>query len=111
MSRQMRLTFAWITILAVAAAGCASGSAETTPSPAGERSRSQEEKGPKAYSDVVTSEAISDEGLFSFHKVDDDYFFEIPDSLLGRDMLLISRLAGVPPGLGGFVSAGVATGR
>lgn len=111
MSRQMRLTFAWITILAVAAAGCASGSAETTPSPAGERSRSQEEKGPKAYSDVVTSEAISDEGLFSVHKVDDDYFFEIPDSLLGRDMLLISRIAGVPPGLGGFVSAGVATGR
>ena len=111
MSRQMRLTFAWITILSVAAAGCASGSAETTPSPAGERSRSQEEKGPKAYSDVVTSEAISDEGLFSVHKVDDDYFFEIPDSLLGRDMLLISRIAGVPPGLGGFVSAGVATGR
>ena len=106
----MRLTLAWVTVLAVAVAGCASGSAKATPSPS-PAAGSQEEKGPKAYSDVVTSEAISDEGLFSVHKVDDDYFFEIPDSLLGRDMLLISRIAGVPPGLGSFVSAGVATGR
>ena len=118
MSRQMRLTCAWITVLAAAVGGCASGSAEATPSPSpvagrqqGERGRPQDEKGPKAYSDVVTSEAISDDGLFSVHKVDDDYFFEIPDSLLGRDMLIISRIAGVPPGLGGFVPAGVATGR
>ncbi len=120
MSRQIRLTFSWITVMAAAVTGCASGSAEATPSPSptpaagsqqGPPGRAQQEEGPKAYADVITAEAISDEGLFTVHKVDDDYFFEIPDSLLGRDMLLISRIAGVPPGLGGFVPAGVARGR
>ncbi len=118
MRAHRRSTFAWITVLAVGVAGCASGSAEATPSPSpaadrqqGGRDRSQQDEGPKAYSDVITSDAISDEGLFDVHKIDDDYYFEIPDSLLGWDMLLISRIAGVPPGLGGFVPAGVARGR
>jgi len=63
------------------------------------------------YEDVIGDDAITDEGLFAVHQVDSDYFFEIPDSLLGRDMLLISRLSGVQPGMGGFAPAGVAINR
>jgi hypothetical protein len=40
------------------------------------------------------------------HKVDDRYFFEVPDSLLGRDFLMVTRVSGVPAGSGGFQSAG-----
>src|SRR5699024_9911354 len=40
------------------------------------------------------------------HHVGGKYYFEIPDSLLGRDMLLISRLAKVPEALGGYLNAG-----
>ena len=31
------------------------------------------------YSKVITKEAVTDKGLFDVHKIDDTYFFEIPD--------------------------------
>ena len=63
--------------------------------------------GIKNYSDVITKDAISDIGLFTVHKVADKYYFEIPDSLLRRDFLWITRFAAIPSGLGGgFVNAG-----
>ena len=46
----------------------------------------------KSYSDIITDKAISDEGLFHVHKVDGKYFYEINDSLLGRDMLMVTRI-------------------
>ena len=45
------------------------------------------------YSKVVTKDAKTDEGLFKVHKIDDKYLYEIPDSLLGREMLVVSRIA------------------
>ncbi|MDH5642682.1 MAG: zinc-dependent metalloprotease, partial [Gemmatimonadota bacterium] len=68
-------------------------------------------QGPKPYTEVISEDADTDQGLFTVHKVDDKFLFEIPDSLLGLDMLLISRIAGVPPGLGGYIPAGSAAGR
>lgn len=79
--------------------------AQEPPSPANE-----EEEEIEGYAKVVEG-ARSDEGLFTIHAKDGDYLFEIPDSLLGRDMLLISRVAGKMDGLGGFAPAGVATNR
>ena len=46
----------------------------------------------KTYSDVINDKAVSDEGLFDVHKVDEKYFYEINDSLLGRDMLMVTRI-------------------
>ena len=40
------------------------------------------------------------------HRVDDRYFFEVPDSLMRRDFLMVTRVSGVPAGSGGFQSAG-----
>src|SRR5205085_10136262 len=58
------------------------------------------------YTDVITKDAISDKGLFTVHKVADKYYFEIPDSLLRRDLLWITRYAAIPSGFGGgFVNA------
>ncbi len=48
---------------------------------------------PKAYSAVITDKAITQRGMFTTHKIDDKYFFEIPDSLLGRDILVITRIS------------------
>ena len=45
------------------------------------------------YDKVVTNDAITDEGLFKVHIVDDKYLFEIPDSLLDREMLMVTRIA------------------
>ncbi|MFT4604802.1 MAG: hypothetical protein ACI9W4_001539 [Rhodothermales bacterium] len=43
------------------------------------------------YSSVVPALAESDDGLFHVHQVDGNILFEIPDSILGRDMLIMSR--------------------
>lgn len=62
--------------------------------------------GIKPFKDVIKSDATTDEGLFTIYQQEDKIFFEIDESLLGRDMLLVSRVAGVPPGFSGFNSAG-----
>ncbi len=54
--------------------------------------------GPKPYSEIITSKAKTDKGLFTTHKVDDKFYFEIPDSLLGREILVVSRIAKAPAG-------------
>ena len=66
----------------------------------------EEQEGPKPYADVITEGAESDEGLFTVHRVDDTYYFEIPDSLYDVDMLLITRIGRVPAGFGGFIVSG-----
>jgi len=52
--------------------------------------------GPKAFKDVITSKAHSQKGLFSVHKVDDRWYFEIGDTLLGRDILVVNRISQAP---------------
>ncbi len=54
--------------------------------------------GPKPYSEIITSKAKTDKGLFTTHKVEDKYFFEIPDSLLGREILVVNRISKAPSG-------------
>lgn len=54
---------------------------------------SESENGLKPYSEVITDEAESDTGLFDVHKIEEEYFYEIPDSLLSRQMLLVSRIS------------------
>ena len=92
---------------------CSSGSFPADPpGPAdmNEARPASESDSAKSYEDLV-AEAESDEGLFTVHQSGDDYHFEIPDSLLDRDMLLISRVAGVQAGMGGFLPAGAAVNR
>jgi len=59
-----------------------------------------------AYDEVVTDKAESDSGLFVVHKVDGNYYFELPDTLLEREILLVSRISGVTPNLS-FGGAGM----
>ncbi|WP_298782504.1 zinc-dependent metalloprotease [uncultured Polaribacter sp.] len=52
------------------------------------------------YSKVVTKDHKTDDGLFKVHKKDDTYLFEIPDSLLNREMLMVTRIAKTATGIG-----------
>ena len=66
--------------------------------------------GIKPYKQVITSEAKSDDGLFTVHQVDKDYFYELPFDLLEKDLLWVTRIAQIPSGLGGgYVNAGSKT--
>ncbi len=48
---------------------------------------------PKPYKTVITDKAVTRRGLFKTHKVDDKYYFEIGDSLLNREILVVSRIS------------------
>ena len=65
----------------------------------------------KAYDEVITDKAISDDGLFGVHRVDEDWYFEVPDSLLEKEMLLISRIAQTPANLSPFINGGSKVGE
>ena len=52
--------------------------------------------GPKSYRDVITDKATTKKGLFIVHKVDDKYYFEIADSLFGREIMAVTRFVKVP---------------
>ena len=52
------------------------------------------------YTDVITEDAITTEGLFKTHMIKDELFYEIPLDMLGREMLLLTRIARTPTGVG-----------
>ncbi|MGB5362795.1 MAG: DUF5117 domain-containing protein, partial [Aureibaculum sp.] len=53
-----------------------------------------------AYDKVITKEAKTDDGLFKVHEIDEKYFYEIPDSLLEREMLMVTRISKTASGIG-----------
>lgn len=50
----------------------------------------------KPYAQVITPKAKSSFGFLTVHKVDNNYFFEIPDSMLNRDILIVNRISKAP---------------
>ncbi len=59
-------------------------------------------QGPRPYKEIITDKAVSKKGLFTVHKVDDRYYFEIADSILGREILAVTRFIKVPGGGGKY---------
>ena len=55
---------------------------------------------PKPYNKVITKDAKSDAGLFTVHTLDDKFYYEIQDSLLNREMLMVTRISKTASGLG-----------
>ncbi|MBB4091299.1 DUF5117 domain-containing protein [Salinibacter ruber] len=47
----------------------------------------------KPFSDVVPDTARTDEGLITTHRAGDDLYLGIPDSLTGREILMVSRVS------------------
>jgi len=89
-------TFAMLTVVS-----CASTKQNKKAGTAATSEEKKDKKGDlKPYNKVITKEAVSDSGLFIVHKVDEDYFYEIPDSLFNREMLMVSRIAKTASGLG-----------
>ena len=69
----------------------AAKSADSTATAAKKEKEKEKDKGPKPYSKVITDKAVTKHGLFTVHKVDDKWYFEIPDSLLNREMIVTTR--------------------
>lgn len=65
-----------------------------------EKKDSTDKKKPKSFDDIITDKAISMSGMLTVHKVEDKFYFEIPDSLFGRDIMAITRVSKAPTGAG-----------
>ena len=82
-------------------AGCAGSketAEETVETPTAESDEKKDDS--KKYSDVITDEAVSDSGLFVVHRIEEKLYYEIPDSMLGREMLMVTRIAATADNLG-----------
>ena len=98
---RIKLHYLILAFLAVSITGCAALQSKKPKGAASEKSKPKPKKGEiKPYAKVITKEAKTDEGLFTIHKIDNSYFYEIPDSLFGREMLMVTRIAKTATGVG-----------
>ncbi len=56
----------------------------------------------KGFDRIITKDAISQKGLFDVHRVGEKYYFEIPDSLFNREILVVTRFIKTPSGAGNY---------
>jgi hypothetical protein len=61
--------------------------------------------GPKPYDEVVTKEAVSQDGLFKVHRIDERVLWEIPQNMLGREMLWQTEVAQLASSTGAYPGA------
>ncbi len=54
----------------------------------------------RPFDDVITAEAKSDPGLFNVHRIDEKIFYEIPQDVLGKDMLWVTNIEKTGSGSG-----------
>lgn len=90
-----------IVSLAMTISGCSVFQPEQkAPASTAQDSGAKTSNGIKPYNKVITSAAKSDKGLFTVHQLNNDYFYEIPDSLFNREMLMVTRIAQTATGIG-----------
>ena len=65
--------------------------------------KAKEKKEETEYQKLLKKEgARSQTGLFTVRHIEDKYYFEVPDSMLGRLFLWVTRFTAVPQGFGQF---------
>ncbi len=96
-----KLSYVMATLFAITIASCSTSQSKVASKASASKSEAKDSKNAiKPYGKVITKDAKTDEGLFTVHKLDDKYFYEIPDSLMGREMLMVTRIAKTAGGLG-----------
>ena len=79
--------------------------AQKTPPPladtnatAGAKKELPAKTGPKTFKEFITKKAVTQKGVFTVHLQDDKFYFDIQDSLLGRELIAVTRYAKVAGG-------------
>ena len=91
--------FVFVSAVAIAQTGPPGGNGNRPPDTT-RRTPPSATQGPKPYKEVITDKAVTRSGFFKVHKIEDKYFFEIPDNMLGRDILVVNRLSKTQAGMG-----------
>ena len=87
------IRYATIALLAGLLVGCASTKSTSNEGQPSAAAQADDENGPKPFDEVVPDTARTDAGLLTTHRFQDKLYVGIPDSLLGREMLMVSRVA------------------
>lgn len=58
--------------------------------------QSESKEGKQSKYDELLKNAETREGMFRIHRVEDAWYFEVPDTLMGRDLLIVNKVSGVP---------------
>jgi hypothetical protein len=72
--------------------------ADTSSAAAGAKKDLPAKTGPKAFKEFITKKAVTQKGVFTVHLQDDKFYFDIQDSLLGRELIAVTRYAKVAGG-------------
>lgn len=56
----------------------------------------------KPYEKLIPKDAVTINGLFNVHQAGDSYYFEIPDSLLNHEILVVTRFIRTPAGASNY---------
>ena len=91
------LLFSIGSILAQRPAGRSAGDTTTTANDTSKIAKVKPpSKGPKPYAEIITAKSKTSIGMFKVHFLDDKYFFEIPKTLLKREILVVNRISKAP---------------
>ena len=74
----------------------------TTEVVASDAKKPDAKKEPKPYKKIIDSTAVTQDGLIDVHKVGEKYLFEVSDSLIGKEIMTITRYSKTPAGGGIF---------
>jgi hypothetical protein len=67
---------------------------------AGNGAGRQQGQGPRPYEQVITREAQTDPGIFTVHRLRERVYYEIPKGQLGKEFLLVTKIARTTFGAG-----------
>ena len=102
--KQLHIKLLFLASLLIISSCSTAKKASKSKAPSTEEAKAPEKKADKdaikPYNKVITKDAKSNKGLFTVHQIDEDYFYEIPDSLFEREMLMVTRIAKTANGIG-----------
>ncbi|HEY1202374.1 MAG TPA: zinc-dependent metalloprotease [Niastella sp.] len=82
--------------------GVSTGFAQTVPVAKPDTAKSSTAATPLSYEKVFNKPALTRAGLFTIKSMDNKWYFEIPDSLLKRYILVVTRYKATPAGFGSY---------
>ena len=65
-----------------------------------EKKPEKSKDGLKSYKEIIKDSTETKVGLFTVHKVDEKYYYEIPEEMLGKEMLMVTTIAKTANGIG-----------
>jgi hypothetical protein len=72
-----------------------------------EKTPDKEKEKPSAYEQLIKKKGSVQNGLFIVRHIDDQWYFEVPDSIIGRYLLAVTRFTAVPQNFGKFAGEAV----